>query len=86
MNSSKTNILTIFLKLYMKLFKHTTIDCILWHTDAIFANNKVAFLYTYMGGISQDMKRQKCGIFYFYSLGFLDHLKFCCFDENYHVF
>ena len=30
-------------------------------------------------------KRYKCGIFSLYSLSFLDHLQFCCFDENYHV-
>ena len=40
----------------------------------------------YMGGISQDVKWQKCGIFTLYSLDFLDHLHFCCFDDNYHGF
>ena len=40
----------------------------------------------YMGGLSQDVKRQKCGIFTFYSLGFPNYLHFYCFDENYHVF
>ena len=39
-----------------------------------------------MGGISQDVKGLKCVIFTFHSVGFLDHLHFCCFDENYHVF
>ena len=39
-----------------------------------------------MGGVSQDVKRLKIGIFILYSLGFLDHLHFCCFDENYHMF
>ena len=40
----------------------------------------------YMGGISQDVKRLKSGIFTLNYLGFLDYLYFCCFDENYHVF
>ena len=29
-----------------------------------------------MGGINQDVKRLKCGIFTLYYLGFLDHLHF----------
>ena len=41
---------------------------------------------TYMGGISQYVKKLKSGIFNLYSLGFLDHLHFCCFNENYRVF
>ena len=32
----------------------------------------------YMGGISQDVKRLKCGIFTLYPLDYLDHLHFCC--------
>ena len=40
----------------------------------------------HMGGISQDVKTLKSGIFTFSTLGFLDHLHFCCFDENHHVF
>ena len=40
-----------------------------------------------MGGISQDVQKVKnLGFFTVYSLGCLDHLHFCCFDENYHVF
>ena len=39
-----------------------------------------------MGGISQYVKRLKMWNFTIYSLGFLDHLHFCCFDENHHVF
>ena len=39
-----------------------------------------------MGGTSQDVKRQKkSGIFTLYTLDFLDHLNFVCFDENYYV-
>ena len=39
-----------------------------------------------MGGTSQDVKRQKNGIFTLYTLRFLDHLHNFCFYENYHVF
>ena len=34
----------------------------------------------------KSQKFQECGIFTLYSLGFLDNLHFCCFDENYYVF
>ena len=34
-----------------------------------------------MGGISQVVKRLKMWDFTLYSLGFLDHLHLCCFDE-----
>ena len=42
--------------------------------------------HLYMGGTSQDVKRlKKSGIFILYTFGFLDHLHFICYDENYHV-
>ena len=41
----------------------------------------------YVGGTSQDVKRQKKSrILTLYALTFLDHLLYFCFDENYHVF
>ena len=40
-----------------------------------------------MGGISQGVKMpKKSEIFTLYTLGFLDHVHFFCFDINYYLF
>ena len=52
-----------------------------------FLAKKKKYIYIYLKKkYRPPLKMLKMRDFYHYSLGFLDHLYFCCFAENYHVF
>ena len=79
------------LKLNISLFISALYENIFGVESVLSQDNGYKFIFQndrYVYGRNQSgcEKAKKNGIFTLYTLDFLDHLHFCCFDENYHVF